>query len=173
MRFAIYYQYDYMNGENNMPRKPYKSRTDLEKIESQWRKLAGLHTREEWSAAVIRAATAAEIAANLAIRAEYQIRSQFDSDFVDSMLRWANGITGKFDRLLKPLWKGFPEKSRHFKGLKTHVEEINDRRNAVAHAGEFCNQAEAEAVIEHAEKLISGLLALYEPEFKLKRSSET
>ena len=155
-----------------MSRKVYKSRTDLEKLESQWRKLSGLHTREEWSAAVVRAATAAEIAANLAIRAEYQKRSKFDSDFVDSMLRWANGITGKFDRLLKPLWEGSPEKIRHFKQLKAHVEKINDRRNAVVHAGEFCNKNEAEAVIEHAEKLITSLVSLYEPKFKLKRPSE-
>ena len=155
-----------------MPRKSYKSRTDLEKIESQWWKLSGLHTREEWSAAVIRAATAAEIAANLAIRAEYQSRSKFDSAFVDSMLRWANGITGKFDRLLKPLWEGQPDKSKHLKPLKNLVEKVNDRRNAIAHAGEFCNQKEAEAVIDHAEKLIVGLIALYEPKFKLKRPSK-
>jgi hypothetical protein len=156
-----------------MASKAYQSRTDIEKLESQWRKLTGLHTREEWSAAVIRAATAAEIAANLAIRAEYLARSEFDADFVDSMLRWANGITGKFDRLLKPLWKGLPDKSKHFNALRSHVESINERRNAVAHVGEFCNKKEAEAVIENAEKLIVGLIALYEPQFKLKRPSDT
>jgi hypothetical protein len=60
---------------------PYAARTDLQKIQSQWNKLSGLHTREEWSAAVVRAATAAEIAANFAIRREFAARSTFDTDF--------------------------------------------------------------------------------------------
>ena len=45
-----------------MSKKEYKDRTDLEKIQSQWNKLTGLHSREEFSGAVVRAATAAEIA---------------------------------------------------------------------------------------------------------------
>lgn len=87
-------------------RKPYEERTDLEKIQSQWNKLSGLHSREEWSAAIVRAATAAELAANFAIRKEFESRSKFDSKFVDSLLRWANGLAGKIDRLLIPLSVG-------------------------------------------------------------------
>ena len=86
-----------------MARKPYEKRSDLEKLHSQWHKLSGLHTREEWSAAIVRAATAAEIATNFAIRAEFGARSKFDPKFVDSLLRWANGLAGKLDRLLVPL----------------------------------------------------------------------
>ena len=75
--------------------KPYEHRTDLEKVQSQWHKLSGLHTREEWSAAIVGAATAAEIAANFAVRQEFAARSKFDSDFVDGLLVWANGLAGK------------------------------------------------------------------------------
>lgn len=64
--------------------KPYKERTDLEKIASQWNKLSGFHSRQEWSAAVVRAATAAEIAANYAIRKEFAKRTDFKDEFVDS-----------------------------------------------------------------------------------------
>ena len=64
----------------------YEDRTDLEKIQSQWHKITGLHTRDEWSAAVVRAATAAELAANFAIREEFKARSNFDAQFVDSLL---------------------------------------------------------------------------------------
>lgn len=155
-----------------MPRKPYEARTDLEKLQSQWRKLSGLHTREEWSAAVVRAATAAEIAANLAIRAEYADQSKFGPDFVDNMLRWANGLIGKLDRLLKPLWAGQSKKTKHFKELRKYADTVNEKRNAVVHTGEFCNQHEAEEVIAAAEKLISTLVALYEPAFVLKKPSE-
>ncbi len=51
-----------------MAKKDYDKRSEVEKIESQWTKLSGLHTGEEWSAAVVRAATAAELAANLGLR---------------------------------------------------------------------------------------------------------
>ncbi|OYV51952.1 MAG: hypothetical protein B7X10_00385, partial [Burkholderiales bacterium 21-58-4] len=87
-------------------RKPYEQRTDLEKIESQWHKLSGLHSREEWSAAIVRAATAAELAANFAIRREYQSKSTLSAAFVDTQLKWANGIAGKIDRLLLNLTVG-------------------------------------------------------------------
>jgi hypothetical protein len=46
-------------------KKPYDERSDLEKLRSQWTKLSGLHLRDEPSAAIVRCATAAEIAANL------------------------------------------------------------------------------------------------------------
>ncbi len=89
-----------------MPKKPYEERTDLEKCQSQWTKLKGLHTREEWSAAIVRAATAAEIAANFAIRQELKTQSTISGDCANSLLRWANGLSGKIDRLLTPLTKG-------------------------------------------------------------------
>ena len=36
----------------------------------------------------MRAATAAEIAANFVIRKEFESRSRFDAKFVDGLLRW-------------------------------------------------------------------------------------
>lgn len=57
--------------------KPYEKLSDLEKLQKQWHKLSGLNTREEWSAAIVRAATAAELAANFAVRNEFAGRSQF------------------------------------------------------------------------------------------------
>ena len=54
------------NGKN-MAKQDYEKRSDVEKIKTKWTKLSGLHTRSEWSAAVVRAATAAELAANQAI----------------------------------------------------------------------------------------------------------
>jgi hypothetical protein len=90
----------------SMKRRSYEERSDVEKIQSQWHKLTGLHSREEWSAAVVRAATAAEIAANFAVREEFKMCSKFDGEFVNSLLRWANGLNGKLNRLLLPLAEG-------------------------------------------------------------------
>jgi hypothetical protein len=53
-----------------MPKKSYEHLTDLEKVQKQWHKLAGLHSREEWSAAIVRAATTAGLVANFAQRAD-------------------------------------------------------------------------------------------------------
>jgi hypothetical protein len=49
------------------------------------------------------------------------------------------------------------------------MERINNRRNAVAHSGEFCNVKEADAVIADCRTFVEGSLALYHPDFKLKQ----
>lgn len=149
-------------------RRPYEEMTDLEKVQKQWHKLSGLHTREEWSAAIVRAATAAEIAANYAIRCEFELNSKFDSEFVDSLLRWANGLAGKLDRLLIPLSETDKTKNKKMKKLKKVAGEINAKRNAVAHQGEFCNENEAQAVIAQAEEFILTLVQIYDATFVLK-----
>jgi hypothetical protein len=147
-------------------RKPYEDRSDLEKIQSQWNKLSGLHSREEWSAAIVRAATAAEIAANFAIRKEFEAKSQLSPSFVDSMLRWANGIAGKIDHLLIKLTEG-EKNHKTIKKLKSVSEQINKKRNGIAHQGEFCNGEEAKAAIEQSRDFIETLVRLYEPGFAL------
>ncbi len=149
-------------------RRAYEELTDLEKVQKQWHKLSGLHTREEWSAAIVRAATAAEIAANFAIRSEFELRSEFDPKFVDSLLRWANGLSGKLDRLLLPLSMADRAKNKKMKALKSIAEDINAKRNAIAHQGEFCSEEEAQAAIAQAEEFISTLVQIYDPKFALK-----
>lgn len=151
-----------------MSKRPYEERTDLEKVQSQWRKLSGLHTREEWSAAIVRAATAAEIAANFAIRAEFKAQSDLTPEFVDSQLRWANGLAGKIDRLLIPLSAKSPKRHKKVKALKVFAEAVNGKRNAIAHQGEFCSEVEAIKVISTAHALITDLVQIYEPTFALR-----
>jgi len=148
-------------------KKPYQELDDLEKLGKQWRKLSGLHHREEWSAVVVRAATAAEIAANLAIRDEFEARSEFDTKFVNSLLVWANGLQGKVTRVLKPLYEGSP-KAKKLKALIAVMERINSKRNAVAHAGEFCNGDEADDVVDDCRTFVEGLAGLDHKDFKLK-----
>lgn len=142
--------------------------TDLERVQKQWHKLSGLHTREEWSAAIVRAATAAEIAATFAIRREFEANSEFDSKFVDSLLRWANGLAGKLDRLLLPMSVTNKAKNKKLRALKTIADDINTKRNAIAHQGEFCSEEEAQATIAQAKEFITTLVQIYEPQFALK-----
>jgi hypothetical protein len=146
---------------------PYEQRTDIEKIQSQWRKIGGLLQRTDWSAAVVRAATAAEIAVNLAIREEFSSRSEFDAEFVNGLLKWANGLTGKVRNLLLPLLRGKPtyDEVNELCGL---AKAINDRRNDIAHRGEFCNEGEALHLIDKCRTFVVGLVRLYKPDFALE-----
>jgi len=134
----------------------------IEKIQSQWHKLTGLHTREEWSAAIVRTATAAELAANFAIREEFKARSRFDAEFVDSLLIWANGLDGKMKRLLLPLSVGSAGKKRSekIKKLKAAAEQISKTRNAIAHQGKFSNEDDAKAAIQRTREFVETLVQL-------------
>lgn len=145
----------------------YDQRTDLEKCQSQWWKLTGLHGREEWSAAIVRAATAAELATNFAIRKEFRDQSNLRSEVVDRFLKDANGLKSKIDRLLLPLVRGSKKESAISK-LKSLADEINDTRNGVVHRGEFRNEQEATKAIKTTRHFIERLIHLYEPSFSLR-----
>lgn len=146
----------------------YEELTDLEKLQKQWHKLSGLQTREEWSAAIVRAATAAEIAANFAVRKEFKNKSQLDSAFVNSLLIWANGLGGKINRLLIPISGHEKTKNKTMKKLRLLAEAINSKRNTIAHQGEFCNEGEAKDAIEKSREFITTLIQIYEAGFVLK-----
>jgi hypothetical protein len=146
--------------------KPYAERTDQERIQSQWNKLNGHQYRGDWSAAVVRAATAAEIAVNFAIRKEFAARSQLDGNFVDGLLRWANGIGNKFDKLLVPIVAN--EKRDEVKTLAKLAKAIHEKRNAIAHSGEFASKKEFEDARKKCRDFVVGLLKLYDANFDLK-----
>jgi hypothetical protein len=158
-----------MKGRKLMASKqPYEERSDLEKIHSQWNKLIGLHERKEWSASIIRAATAAEIAANFVIRAEFSKHSKLGADFVDSMLTWANGLRGKMQHLVL----AFPQskaRSEELKELSKLAETINKTRNKVAHSGNFASRKDARDIESKARRFIVAMAAPYAPEFELKQ----
>jgi hypothetical protein len=146
--------------------KEYSDRTDIEKIHTQWHKLTGLHSRAEWSAAVVRASTVAEIAANLAIRAEFEDRSKFDASYVDNLLKFANGLDNKMRRLLLPVVKG--KRAVKYTGLQKLAEDISSVRNKIVHQGEFLNEDESVVVIEKARVFVKQLVDIYYYDFDLK-----
>jgi hypothetical protein len=139
------------DAQRKASKKPYNERSDFEKLQSQWNKLSGLHLRDEPSAAIVRCATAAEIAANYAIRTEWARQTQFDAAIVDQFLRWANGLHGKVTRLFVPVYFAHPEKSKAAKALVKSADRINAVRNAIVHQGAFSNKEAAEAAIVEAK----------------------
>lgn len=120
-------------------KRPYAKRSDTKKLESNWTKTLGLFERREYSMAIIRAGTCAEIAANIVIRSELLQKRGLEAQFVDSLLRWANGLQGKFSRIILPLFKGSP---RYATLKKRHKEigTVNDARSEIAHGGRFASE---------------------------------
>lgn len=149
-------------------KKPYKDRDDLEKLASQWRKLLGLQERAEPSAAIVRCATAAEIAANYAIRTLWSETTDFDKPRIDSFLIWANGLPGKMSRLFVPIYFDNP-KCDEAKQLLKFAEAINRPRNEVVHSGHFSKQSHADEIIDTAEKFINLLVGCFIDDFDIKQ----
>jgi hypothetical protein len=149
----------------------YEQRPDLEKCQAQWWKLTGLHHREESSAAIVRAVTAAEIACNYAIRTELK-PGNLRKDFVDRLLINANGLGGKVEKLLVPLVQNDARKATTIRDLHDSMKAINKARNLIVHAGYLDEPEEARQVIEMTRQFIHGLVHLYDPSFALVDQKE-
>ena len=146
--------------------RPYQENTDIKRIKSQWRKLNDSNSRERWSTAIVQAATAVEIAADLVVRKELQSKGKLDAAFVNCLLEWANGIVEKMDRLILPLFSG----SKQFARLKKHKSvagKIDEKRNAIVQRSKVCTEREATIVINKAKTIIESLVKIYNPGFSL------
>lgn len=150
----------------NSNKKPYDKRTDAEKIQSNWAKTCGLYLRNEHSMAVIRAATTVELAINLVVREELENNQQLPKEFVNSLMKWANGLIGKLKNLIIPITKG-TDKEEVFKLVQTQVADINTQRNNIAHRGEFKVKKTSSRVIEEARTIIHTLVQQYDASFTL------
>ncbi len=146
---------------------PYSERTDIEKIKSNWNKTRGLYNRKEWSGAIVRAATAVEIAANLVIREELQVKRNLEKDFVDNLLMWANGIYGKFKWIILPILKGSGNYNI-FTTATSKVDRINKERNSIVHSGQFKKSSTAKEIIILSKEVIESLVQQYEEKFTIK-----
>jgi len=143
-------------GKPKIAKIPYDERTDDQKLESNWGKARKQFEREEWSACVVRVATTAEIAANIYIRQFLLTDYALPSKFVDALLMGANGLDGKFKRLIKPAAEHRGTWST-LKPLQKKIESLNEHRNGVAHAGKFKSKNDARSVFEHSFAVIQAL----------------
>ena len=161
-----------VNKEKQMDtKKPYDERTDKEKIESNWKKTCGLYLRGEHSMAVIRAATTVELAANLVVREELENNQKLPKDFVDSLMKWTNGLVGKLKNLIIPITKG-TEKEKFFTEIQKEIVDINNQRNGVAHRGEFKIKKTSSRIISEAHEIIEKLVQQYDKTFSLPMPDE-
>ena len=127
----------------------------------------GLMERREYSLAVVRAATMTELLTNYVIRHELKSRHNIPNEFIDELFMWANGITGKWDRLLLKL-NHPPDTKSKLSQIYTKVKALNKDRNKIVHSGAFRDRKPAEEMIALAQKITVDLFALYKPGFSLK-----
>ena len=158
-------------GASNNRKKPYDERTDAEKILANWSKTCGLFLRGEHSMAVIRAATTVELAANLVVREELENNQKLPRDFVEHLMKWANGLVGKLDRLILPITEG-TNKGKIYKSVKTKVQDINKHRNGVAHRGEFKIKKTSSRIIAESRHVIQVFVQQYDATFTLSMPDE-
>jgi hypothetical protein len=149
-------------------KKRYSKRSDADKLRTNWQKTLGLLERSEFSMAIIRAATCAEIAANIVVRAELIQRRQLEAAFVETLLRWANGLQGKFSRLILPILADTP-RSAKFRKLQRSIQVLNNARNEIAHTGSFAKSATARKLIFVAHALCTALTRPYEVDLHLPK----
>jgi hypothetical protein len=146
--------------------KPYNERTLEEKIDSNWNKTIGLMKRGEFSTVIIRAATTVELAANLLVKHEFQHNRKLPEHFVDNLMMWANGLMGKVDRLLLPIYKN-TDSENALKEVKKRSKDINDERNNVVHRGQFKAKKTAEKVLKEAEFIVNKFAELSGSQIKV------
>lgn len=151
---------------SRVKRKPYSERSDLEKIRSGWKKVNTLYNKSEWSSVVVRVATTVELAINLAIREELSNKRELETQFVDSLLIWANGIQGKMDKLFKPLLTTETDRLL-FSQIRASISDINDERNSVAHGGQFKKKTTATRIMRSAKEVIEKVVARYDHDLTL------
>jgi hypothetical protein len=147
-------------------KKPYSERSDAEKISSNWHKTMKLFQRREYSVCVIRAATCVELAANLMVRAELIQQRGLPVGYVEHLMHWANGLGGKLQHLLIPLFDG-TSKHAAIKAVSKNVLLINRERNSVAHRGEFKGKQAALKVLMSAREIALTMVRFYDSSFTL------
>ena len=147
---------------------PYDKLSDDEKVRKNWNKAVGLYEREEWSVAILRAATCLELAVNFAIRDELVSCRKLPLPFVNNLLKSSNGIHNKYQNIYLPVMEEYEE----FDGLKrlwkSNISPVNVERNAVAHRGEFRSKSKATNAMSHTYKALLELFDLHSSKSKLK-----
>ena len=86
---------------------------------------------------------------------------------MNHLLIWANGIRGKFDKLIVPLFIN-TDLAKELKTLNKKAQEINRERNSVAHSGQFKEKLIATKVMDVSKEITEALISIYENDFQLK-----
>jgi hypothetical protein len=148
------------NSEVKRPDKNWDMESISDEITKNWKKTEDLFKRSEWSTVIIRAATVVELASNLLIHKELHLNRGLPQHFVLELMKWANGVMGKFERLLLPIYNENPEILQNLKKLRKECERINNERNGVAHRGMFKKKETAVSIMQTTVSIVNALTRL-------------
>jgi len=149
---------------------PYDERADDQRLESNWRKARGLFKRGDFSASTLRAATSAEIAANIYVRHFLIAEHNLPASYVDALLLFANGLDGKFKRLIRPAAE-HRQTWGTLKKVQKQIESLHEHRNSIAHAGYFKDENEAKEALSSSLAIIKVLAPNESAKLKLPYES--
>ena len=153
-------------------KKPYSKASDDEKVARNWNKAIGLYDRGEWSVAVLRCATCLELMVNFAIRQELVTENKLPLQFVDNLLKNANGIHSKYQNLFLPIMAQYEEHDDLKRLWGERIVKVNAERNKIAHQGEFRSRKSAKKVMEDTSFALQEIMGLYGYGTELKAFSE-
>lgn len=151
--------------------KPYSRASDAKKVQVNWHSSCLSYIRNEYSMAIVRSAVCIELAATLAIRIELIKNRRLEPQFVDHLLRWANGLNGKFEKILYPLLDGTP-RGTNLKSLARVWRKVSAERNAIAHSGHFKKASTARHHLDLTYEVITGIANEYHVNLKILPPSE-
>lgn len=145
-----------MVGREKVEKPPYDERSDADKLKANWVKAKKLFERRDFSACVVRIATAAEIAANIYVRKFLIGEHGLPSSFVYALLVSANGLDGKYKRLIRPAAE-IKNTWKDLKSLQRKIQALHDHRNGVVHTGKFKTSSDAKVAFDEGLAIIKGL----------------
>ena len=152
-------------------RKPYRDRDDMERLADSWRKLNGFMTSRRMVGRDHARRDRGGDSCQHRHPARATAASSARAGICRLLLKWANGLAGKIDRLLNPLHTTKARKAL-FMSLRTKAEKINDFRNQVVHSGNFMNENEAKDIVAVSREFIETLVGSYHQGFKLQDSHQ-
>lgn len=141
---------------------PYSEAMDDEKVERNWTKATRLFNRGEYSVSIVRCGTCVELVVNFAIRQELVDEHGLPLPFVDNLLKNANGLGNKYQKLYLPIMVDYEEHPSLKRLWNSHIEKINKERNAIVHSGEFRSKIIARNTLNRTYETLSELLKLYD-----------
>ncbi|MXQ08013.1 hypothetical protein GQ651_09165 [Alphaproteobacteria bacterium GH1-50] len=142
-------------------KKPYTDASDEEKVARNWTKTLGLFERGEYSASTLRAAITLELMVNFAIREELVVEKGLPLEFVDKLLKDANGITRKYQGIFLPIMLEYEEHDELKTLWNSHIKKVNERRNRIAHGGEFDNKKAVKELLQMAHHVLERIVVIF------------
>jgi len=150
---------------------PYEKRNDEERLITSWRKALKQFERADWSSSAVRVATAAEIAANIYIRHFFTENHSLPPSISDSLLRSANGLTGKMRMLIRPIAES-EGTWQTLKSIEVPLRQVGDPRNKVLHSGDLLGRDDARSVFRAGKTVINALVPRLGPPLELPFDTE-